>query len=372
MNKMDLMDDAGRDRLRAIVRRFNPNAEIVECEWGRVDPKRLLGTGLFDLAKAEEHPDWLKEARIGEHIPESVEYGISSFTFRSRRPFDVFRFEKLTEIMESRKELLRMTPANHGEEAESPAKDDGKEDQQAALRVIRAKGLVWLANRQSHWQQGMASLAGRSFTIAFGAPWAAAVETAGRSAAETAVEPAGSDGDAREWGTTYELVIIGQDMDHPAIAASMQLGDRREMATMRRVINADLFSSYVRRMPGTFEDLKERIKKYNIEVVLPKKKKTQVLESTPKSVDVLSAHSCIASLRAAAVPVPAQFRRWCCSSHRRKLHPAPWLALNRAIPSIRSLVPELASGLVKSSEFPYFALMNRQESLPRRRTARSL
>ena len=65
---------------------FNPGAQLVEATWGRVDPKRILGTGLFDMGEAEKHPEWLKEARVGEHTPESIEYGISSFTFNSRRP----------------------------------------------------------------------------------------------------------------------------------------------------------------------------------------------------------------------------------------------------------------------------------------------
>jgi hypothetical protein len=32
-----------------------------------------MGTKLFELQKAEQHPDWLKEARVGEHVPESEE-----------------------------------------------------------------------------------------------------------------------------------------------------------------------------------------------------------------------------------------------------------------------------------------------------------
>ena len=35
----------------------------------------------------------------------------------------------------------------------------------AQARIVRAKGLVWLSTQQSHWQQGMASLAGRRFQI---------------------------------------------------------------------------------------------------------------------------------------------------------------------------------------------------------------
>ena len=56
-----------------------------------VDPKTLLGTNLFSLSQAEQHPDWLKEARIGEHTAETEEYGISSIVFRSRKPLDAGR-----------------------------------------------------------------------------------------------------------------------------------------------------------------------------------------------------------------------------------------------------------------------------------------
>ena len=45
-----------------------------------------------------------------------------------------------------------------------------------ALRVIRAKGVVWIAGADGLVQQGVASLAGRSFTISPGPPWWASIE----------------------------------------------------------------------------------------------------------------------------------------------------------------------------------------------------
>jgi G3E family GTPase/tetratricopeptide (TPR) repeat protein len=257
MNKMDLMDDAGRQRLRAILKRFNPTAELIEAEWGRVPPKRILGTGLFSLAKAEEHPEWLKEARVGEHTPESVEYGISSITFRSRRPFNVQRFEELTAVMETRAELVptATTPTAEGDAAAPapapapsspsmppppsssaaalpPSSKTTVSDaaRRAALRVVRAKGLVWIANSESHWKEGTASLAGRSFVVTYNTPWAAAQNSRpdGRGNVPKATDKPLPAPPSPHWEVPWgdrrtELVVIGQDMDHAAMQAALEV-----------------------------------------------------------------------------------------------------------------------------------------------------
>ena len=275
MNKMDLMGDAERARLRAILRRFNPNAQLIEATWGRVEPKRLLGTGLFDLAKAEQHPDWLKEARVGEHTPESIEYGISSITFRSRRPFNVPRFNELMAVMETRAEL-RVKPESalggsrtEPKDSPPPSKSLTEAGRRAALRVVRSKGLVWLDKQESHWQQGNASLAGRSFSINFGEPWSAATDNSLRddlSSSEVPSTTTEQEGKAaplfwqEPWGDRrIELVVIGQDMDHDAITAALEAC----------IVTDEEMAAYA----NTF----------------------------PKSTDTLSAHGCIAVFQGGAV-----------------------------------------------------------------------
>ena len=57
---------------------------------GPVD--RFLITGRFECGQAAEAPGWLQELR-GGHIPESEEYGISSFVYHARRPFHPARFD---------------------------------------------------------------------------------------------------------------------------------------------------------------------------------------------------------------------------------------------------------------------------------------
>ncbi|MGO8657467.1 GTP-binding protein, partial [Rhizobium ruizarguesonis] len=87
----------------------------------------VLNTGLFDEAKAAAHPLWHKELYSPDkHVPETEEYGVSSFVYRTRRPFDPMRFRAF---------LDEPWPG-----------------------VIRAKGHFWLATRPRH--VGLMSAAG--------------------------------------------------------------------------------------------------------------------------------------------------------------------------------------------------------------------
>jgi len=86
LNKLDLVDTDAAARLRAALVRLNPVARIVGAEHSRVDLQQVLGTGLFDLERAQQAPGWVQELN-GEHVPETEEYGVSSTVFRSELPF---------------------------------------------------------------------------------------------------------------------------------------------------------------------------------------------------------------------------------------------------------------------------------------------
>lgn len=86
LNKLDLVPPAEAERLRAALSRLNPVARIVPATRGRVGLHEVLGTGLFDLERAEQAPGWVRELN-GDHVPETEEYGISSTVFRAGRPF---------------------------------------------------------------------------------------------------------------------------------------------------------------------------------------------------------------------------------------------------------------------------------------------
>jgi G3E family GTPase len=75
VNKCDLLSLEEKGQVFDIIQQMNPTAKRIESVYSEVPLEFVLGTGLFSLSAAEEHDRWLKEARIGEHIPETIEYG---------------------------------------------------------------------------------------------------------------------------------------------------------------------------------------------------------------------------------------------------------------------------------------------------------
>ena len=123
VNKADMVSPEDLALLEAKLQRLNPRARIVRSSFSKVPLDSIMGTGLFDFEKAKEAPGWMAEMR-GEHIPETVEYGLGSFVFRARRPFHPARFYALVH-------------------EEWPG-------------VLRSKGFFWLATRPEwvgEWSQ---------------------------------------------------------------------------------------------------------------------------------------------------------------------------------------------------------------------------
>ncbi len=115
LNKADLVSQETLGILEAAIRKLNPGARIIRTEFGQVDPKVIMGTNSFDFEDASASAGWIRELET-EHTPETEEYGISSFVFRSQRPFHPQRLHKY---------LNEDYPHN----------------------IIRAKGLFWMASR---------------------------------------------------------------------------------------------------------------------------------------------------------------------------------------------------------------------------------
>jgi G3E family GTPase len=205
LNKCDLMNDGEKQKVKGLIYSMNPQAKLVESTFSKVPLDTVLGTGLFSMSEAENHKGWLQEARIGEHTPETEEYGIGSFTFRAVRPFMPHRFHQVLEAM------LSKTTAPYEESV-----------------VLRAKGFLWFANCPQ--LQGDFSLAGNHYSVLPGNPWWAEIDKADWPAGlEQAIAPLWRElhGDRQQ-----EIVIIGQSLNKQAITESLTacLVSEEEMA----------------------------------------------------------------------------------------------------------------------------------------------
>jgi len=187
LNKTDKLDDQEKSRLRAMITRLNPVAKLIESQFGKIDPKEILNTGLFDFDEASRHAGWVKELEKPYHVPETDEYGIRSFVYRSQLPFHP---ERLTDWM-----------------------NDFPEE------VIRSKGNLWLATRNDYAISF--SQAGPSVMVDFAGTW---VATASQEEQEFFFQenPDLKERFHPEYGDRMtEIVFIGMDMDQSVLASSL-------------------------------------------------------------------------------------------------------------------------------------------------------
>jgi G3E family GTPase len=170
------------EELRAIIQKLNPEASIIITEKSKVVLESVLNTGLFNYEKAEASAGWLKELE-NDHVPETEEYGISSFVFRSKKPFHPDRFLNY---------LNQSFPQN----------------------IIRSKGLFWLASRSG--QALLWSSAGGSCKADSAGVWWASMpfgERISQTSFNENKEQIESGWDAQFGDRKIELVFIGQHLD---------------------------------------------------------------------------------------------------------------------------------------------------------------
>ncbi|WFB36074.1 GTP-binding protein [Kiritimatiellota bacterium B12222] len=91
VNKADCVSHAQLQAVIDTVKTLNPEADVLPTVKGNVPLDKLLGTRKFNMEKATNSAAWIKELQQ-DHIPETEEYGIGNFVFRSRVPFHPQRF----------------------------------------------------------------------------------------------------------------------------------------------------------------------------------------------------------------------------------------------------------------------------------------
>lgn len=119
LNKASEVSADELERIRRIVRALQPRARILECDYGNVELENILNTGMFDFEKVATSATWIREVEKhhDEHDDddddndehehhhhhhdhdhdheggEVEEYGIGTYVYYARKPFDLNRFD---------------------------------------------------------------------------------------------------------------------------------------------------------------------------------------------------------------------------------------------------------------------------------------
>lgn len=192
LNKASEVSPEDLGKVRRIVATIQPKAEIIECDYGDVDFDRILGTGLFDYDSVSGSAAWITEVEKGavenEEEGETEEYGIGTYVYFAREPFDINRFDNF---------VARHWPAG----------------------VIRAKGMCYFTDDTD--QCYIFEQAGAQISMKNVGQWYATMPE------DQLQEQLESDAALRrDWDPEYgdrmqKLVFIGQNLDKASIKSSL-------------------------------------------------------------------------------------------------------------------------------------------------------
>ena len=190
LNKTDLVTEAELTKLENILRKLQPDAHLIKTTNAEVDINEVLDTGRFDFEQASNSAGWIKELTEGghaEHTPETEEYGIGSFVYSRRLPFHAKRFN----------DWLEQIPNN----------------------IVRAKGIVWLA--QYNQVACLLSQAGSSCNISPVTYWVAAMSKEQREQILNQRPDVAQSWDIEYGDRNTQFVIIGTELDQEKIVKEL-------------------------------------------------------------------------------------------------------------------------------------------------------
>ena len=229
LNKASEVEPHELERTRQIIKALQPKAEIIECDYGNVELNRLLNTGLFDFERVATSAAWIDEIEHHhgdeedehhehhhheeedehhheedehehhheeEHTHhhhhhhhhdeegEAEEYGIGTFVYYRRKPFDLNRFDHF---------VARLWPAN----------------------IIRAKGLCYFKGEEDVCY--VFEQAGKQVGLQNAGQWYATMPKAELDAMLAKDAGLRKDWDERYGDRMQKIVFIGQHLDKEAI-----------------------------------------------------------------------------------------------------------------------------------------------------------
>lgn len=192
LNKASEVSEDELQHITAVLRAIQPHAEIIPCDYCDVDLDKLLNTDLFHFDEVAGSARWIEaveaDADEDEELGEAYEYGIDTFVYYRRRPFDLGLFDEF---------VARHWPKS----------------------VIRCKGMCYFSEEYDMCY--LFEQAGKQLGIKQCGQFIATMPKD-----ELEVELATDPQLRRDWDEQYgdrmqKLVFIGQNMDKKAITAAL-------------------------------------------------------------------------------------------------------------------------------------------------------
>jgi G3E family GTPase len=217
LNKASEVSPEELGRVRSIVHELQPKAEIIECDFGNVELEKIIHTNMFDFDAVATSAKWIEEVekhhddhdhdddddQDDEHEHhhhehqhhhhhhdegEAEEYGIGTYVYYSRRPFELGLFDEF---------VARKWPKG----------------------IIRAKGICYFRDEKDTCY--VFEQAGKQVNIRNAGQWYATMPKAELEDFMTRNPSLRRDWDEQYGDRMQKLVFIGQHLDKELIAKEL-------------------------------------------------------------------------------------------------------------------------------------------------------
>ena len=196
LNKAAEVEPKDLDKLKHIIKAIQPKAEIFDCNYGDVDLDKIVNTRKFDWETVATSAGWIQEIeaeRNEEHHDhddegEAEEYGIGTFVYYSRKPFDLGLFDDF---------VARKWPRD----------------------VVRAKGICYFADERDMCY--VFEQAGRQKTVKQAGQWIATMPKDQLDELLAREEQLRKEWDDKVGDRMIKIVFIGQHLQKEAICKEL-------------------------------------------------------------------------------------------------------------------------------------------------------
>lgn len=191
LNKVDDISEDELNKVKTIIRRLQPKAEIIETNYGKVDVSKILNTNSFNFEEASMSAGWIEELNRTdneeEEEGETEEYGIGIFVYYRREPFSRTKFDNFAVKF----------PEN----------------------IIRCKGVLWFSDEPE--SSYVFEQSGKQVQAYCAGEWVASFSKEEQEEIIAQNPDVLSSWDPKYGDRVIKLVFIGQKMDKEGIIAKL-------------------------------------------------------------------------------------------------------------------------------------------------------